>query len=282
MQKGDCHVSRASTQAKFHKNIAHAASLTYVSAMKKNHRLSLGDRRRQVAILLLVIATALGCFGCLSSQHRIARYLNANQDRPEAVRMALRDGDRLVTGMTPQEVRLVMGPPARTESGMPPERTIWHFDQPKRREIAQQQSAMWALPVPHLSVFFGADDTVIRIIDFDSRQPTATNPAGEDSRPATARRPTQPQPRLPEVTEAVPTYRPRLEEVNVHGWPAITLQGVSVGGHTRNAVINGSVHESGERIGPVLLDTIYANGVVLEYRGQRTFLRPGESTANGR
>ena len=257
--------------------------MTYVSAMKKNHRPSLADTRRQVAAPLLVLAATLACCGCLSSQHRIARYLNANHDRPEAVRVALRDGDRLVTGMTPHEVRLIMGPPARTESGMPPESTIWHYDQPKRREGTQRQSAMWALPVPHLSVFFGADDTVIRIIDFDSRQPTASTPApAGEPRPAPVRRPAQPQPRLPAVTDAVPTYRPSPEELNVHGWPAITLQGVSGGGRTRNAVINGGVHEPGERIGPVRLDAIYANGVVLEYRGQRAFLRPGESTASGR
>jgi hypothetical protein len=80
------------------------------------------------------------------------------------------------------------------------------------------------------------------------------------------------------VPSTIPTYRPTPDELNVYGWPQVTLQGVTGRGNERNAILNGNLLEPGEFLGAVRLDAIYANGVVLEFNDQRAFLRPGAST----
>lgn len=222
-----------------------------------------------------LFAAALGSNGCFSTAYRIDRHLSANPDRPATVVQALRDGDRLVPGMTPREVRLIMGAPARTEAGNATTTAVWHYDQSTRRDDTLRRSAMWALPVPSRTVIFGAGNTVTEIINYDDDH-AATPPAVPES--VTAPRPLSPPPPSRPVAVTIPAYLPNPDEINVHGWPGLTLQGLTGSGSARNAIINGRVHEPGGVIGEVRLDAVYANGVVLEYRDQRAFLRVGEST----
>jgi len=229
------------------------------------------------AALAAMLATA----GCLSTQQQVERYLKTHADRPEAIQQALREGGRLVPGMTPSEVRLVRGTPARTETGPADTGATWHYDQPKRRDDTLQSSDMWALPVPLWTVVFGPGNTVAEIISYDEHKSgNLPEPSPPVALPPPPPPPPQPPPPLPATAATMPSYRPEPAEINVHGWPPITLQGLTGSGNARRAAINGTVHEPGDRIGEVRLDAIYANGVVLEYRGQRTFLRPGESTGN--
>ncbi len=225
-----------------------------------------------------LLAGVLGSSGCLSRGHRIDRYLSTNTDRPEAVVQALRDADRLVPGMTPQEVRLIMGSPARTEAGNAPVSAIWHYDQASRRDDSSRRSDMWVLPIPSRTVVFGAGNTVTGIIEYDDPvdQPKEAKPEVI----AIPKRESVVPP--PPPATPIPVYRPNPDELKVHGWPAITLQGMTGSGSGGRAVFNGEIYKPGEFIGGVRLDAIYANGVVLEYRGQRAFLRPGESTAGGK
>jgi len=232
--------------------------------------------------LTAALAAMLATVGCLSTQQRVERHLTANPDRPEAVRQALLDGDRPVPGMTPQEVRLALGSPARTEKD--DSATIWHYDQPKRRSDALQSSDMWALPVPLRTVFFGPDNTVTDIVNY-ADDPPAAPPAGSPPPPVLTPSRSQPAATPPVRTApapavVIPSYQPHPDEINVYGWPAITLQGLTGSGRASRAVLNGNIREPGEFIGEVRLDAIYANGIVLEYRGRRAFLRPGESTAS--
>ncbi len=235
----------------------------------------LASRTLQAALL----AGILGSPGCFSPAHRIERYLVKNPDRPAAVVQALRDGDRIITGMTLQEVRLILGPPARTEAGTAPAAAIWHYDQPERRDDTLQSSDMWTFSVPLQTVVFGPDHTVSEIISYVDLKtddlPEAPTPTASIQPP-----PFQPAPPAPATAAAMPSYRPEPDEINVYGWPSITLQGLTGSGNARSAVISGAVREPGDWIGDIRLDAVYANGVVLEYRGRRAFLRPGESTGN--
>lgn len=247
--------------------------------MMKTIRPYNGVRRLQGLLQIAALPAMLASAGCRSPQQRIERYLGANTNRPEVVRQALRDGGRLVTGMTPQEVRLVLGPPARTEKGRAQTEAAWHYDLPKRRDDTLQHSDMWKAPVPWQTVVFGPDNTVAEIISYDEEKtvflPETPPPAATLQPP-----PPPPGPPPPATAAAMPSYRAEPDEINVSGWPAITLQGLSGSGNSRSAAINGAVHEPGDWIGEARLDAVYANGVVLEYRGQRAFLRPGESTGS--
>jgi len=242
----------------------------------KTFRKSNGVRLVQGLLQMAALPAMLASAGCRSTQQRIERYLGANTNRPEVVQQALRDGVRLVPGMTPQEVRLMLGPPARSEKGPSQTEAAWHYDLPKRRDDTLQHSDMWKAPVPWQTVVFGPDNTVAEIISYDEEK-TVFLP--ETPPPAAMLKP-PPEPRTPATAAAMPSYRAEPDEIHVYGWPAITLQGLSGSGNSRSAAINGTVHEPGDWIGAVLLDAVYANGVVLEYRGQRAFLRPGESTGS--
>ena len=253
----------------------------------KSYRIQAPGNPAATAILAAVLCTT----GCFSTARRLERHLAANPDRPDAIVQALREGDRALPGMTPTEVRLILGPPARTETGNAPITAIWHYDQPKRRGDSTLGSTMWSLPIPLQTVVFGADGSVTEIIDYDDQntpQPD-TQPQGAQhqdlppppAKPAGIAVPGRAYAVRPSThAAALPAYRPNPEEANVHGWPAINLQGLTGGVSSRSAVINGNVYEPGDTISGARLDAVYANGVVLEYRSQRAFLRPGESTGN--
>lgn len=260
------------------KNVARNPISDYIQDMMNQTSTHTGARRLQGLLLLATVPAMLAGTGCRSQQQRIEHYLGARTDRPEAVRQALRDGGRLVPGMTQEEVRLILGPPARTETGPAETGAIWYYDQPKRRDDTLQRSDLWELPVPLQTIAFGPGNTVAEIISYDEDKtidPPEPSPASASQPPAP-----RPVPPAPAYAAAMPSYRPEPAEINVYGWPAITLQGLTGSGNARSAAINGRVHEPGDRIGEVRLDAVYANGVVLEYQGQRAFLRPGESTGN--
>lgn len=261
-----------------YKNVADDACSDYIRDMISTISKSGGAGIAQGLLLALAIPVMLAAVGCRSPQQRIERYLGDNKDRPEPVQQALREGRRIVPGMTEQEVRLVLGPPARSETHTAGTATTWHYDRPRHHDNTLQTSDMWALPVPLSTVVFGPDNTVAEIISYD-RDRTANLP--EPATPAATIRPLTAQPLPATATAAaMPDYQPGPDEVNVQGWPEITLQGLTGSGNARNAAINGLVREPGDLVGEVRLNAVYANGVILEYRGRRAFLRPGESTGS--
>ncbi len=240
-----------------------------------------------------VIAACFGTLvlttGCLTTSQRINRYTESAKDRPEAILQALRDRNRAVPGMTAKEVRLVLGQPSRITTPPPPATVAWHYDRrPVRKRVILQESALWDLPVPQYSIYFDANRVVLSVIDHaklaGATNPDPLPPSGPSSEPPQKTQPVEtPVPRVADLpaarTTVIATYEPPAGEVNVQDWPDITLQGITASSHAHRAVINRKVYENGEEIlGGVRLQAIYANGVVLEYRQKRAFLRPGEST----
>lgn len=253
--------------------------------MKREYFQLLQDVGRPLCCVAVWVGTMVLTTGCFTTSQRINRYTASAKDRPASVIQALHEGNRAVPGMTAREVRLVLGSPSRITTPPPPATLVWHYDRrPMRKRVLLQESALWDLPVPQYSIYFDANRIVLNVIDHatvaDAKSETpppvpptesaSINPAESSS----TRSPDQPVPRA----TVIPTYDPPAEEINVQNWPDITLQGISASSHAHRAVINGKVYERDEEIlGGVRLLAIYANGVVLEYRQKRAFLRTGES-----
>ena len=229
-------------------------------------------------VLFLLVAT----IGCATSPERIARYISKHPDRPAGVCAALEDGT-VVPGMTPEEVRLCMGPPNRVDHVKKP-RPIqtWHYVRDSSIG-GLKGSSLWAMEVPLAVVYFSDKGIVRKAILYSEipEEPAGAERPGKPSDPKVstpiAGTQSSPEPRRPMPPTPLP-YKPAPEELGVSGWPSVSLSGVSVMGDDKSAVLNGVVIEPGEAIDGVMLHRVFVNGVLLVYRGQKTFIRPGETT----
>jgi len=231
----------------------------------------------------LAVATAL-LTGCASlsnryGEHRVQRYIRRNPDRPGIVLEALRRGD-IVTGMTADEVRLLLGPPASTRP-RPPDGTTWLYDQPGQPRGDIAGSSMWALRVPARRLVFDANDTLTLI---DTYQRAAAAPPGAQTPPAADRAPPAPPP-LPAHHDAPITTAPSRDlyamatpEADTASWPDLTLNGVLTTAGRAGAVLNHTVIETGESVKGVTVVAIESGRVLLERNGVRIVLETGQST----
>jgi len=215
-----------------------------------------------VSVLLLFIAG-----GCATSPKRIARYIEKHPERPENIQTSLQQ-NLVVVGMTPKEVRLSLGTPNRvSQSGTGANTTeTWFFFRQRKKTSSLNTSPFWSFEVPKATIYFSSEELVDKVSFYEvthtetTQQPPQTTPQNEKLNPEPLR------------------YTPTPAELHVKGWPTITLGGISTMGSNRSAVLNDSVLAPGEIIKGVTVTKVFANGVLLEYRGARAFLHPGEST----
>ena len=231
------------------------------------------------AALLTGCATVSGRFG----EHRVKRYIRANPDRPGVVLEALRRGD-VVTGMTGEEVRLLLGPPATTRPL--PDGVTWFYDQPGQPRSSIGGSDMWTLRVPARRLVFDTDGTLV-LIDTYRRPPTDATPAA--TQPPTGQPPAAPRPGPPTATASAPEARastapPRdlyalaTPDADTTDWPHLTLNGVLTTAGRAGAVLNQRVVEPGESVDGVTVVAIDAGRALLERNGVRIVLETGQST----
>ncbi len=226
------------------------------------------------------VGLLLAAAGCATSSERIARYIAKHPERPAHVCAALVQ-NTVVPGMAPEEVRLALGGPNRIDRPGPEPIETWHYFEHSNMD-GLEGSSLWAMEIPVATVYFSNEGVVEEAIFHGS---TADEPAETTDEPVAAPAPQPPTAKarpLPEPSQAEPPlpppYAPAPDELGVSGWPRISLQGVSVMGADQSAILNGDVFEPGDNINDVTLFRVFVNGVLLDYRGQRTFLRPGNTT----
>jgi outer membrane protein assembly factor BamE (lipoprotein component of BamABCDE complex) len=233
-------------------------------------------------VLLLMAA------GCTTPSNRIARYILKHPERPIAICTALQT-QSVVAGMNADEVRLCLGSPKRIDrtADTPPTET-WHYLQDSKAGGALKGSSIWHMDIPLATLYFSSEGLVKKAVFYNSQEADMPTTGGDapsprqdvvkgpprqvhvDKKPV----PGKPRPNAP----ALPHYMPAPTELGVSGWPRVSLGGVSAMGGDHSAILNGEVVEPGETVSDVTLFRVFDNGVLLEYRGQRTFLRPGETT----
>ena len=234
------------------------------------------------------LALLLAMAGCATPPERIARYIAKHPERPADICAALQQ-QSVTTGMTAEEVRLCLGGPNRIDriggaGDIPPIET-WRYLRDSSTDGSLKGSSLWAMDIPLATVYFSREGLVNEAAFYDSPEPEALATVTTAAAPPEVTRkapvnvqalpPAQkPRPKPPTLTN----YTPSPDELGVSGWPRVMLGGVSAmsGGH--GAILNDEIVEPGETIEGVSLFRVFANGVLLDYRGQRTFLRNGETT----
>jgi hypothetical protein len=231
------------------------------------------------AALLITLAT-----GCATRPERIARYIKKHPDRPAAISTALQR-NRIEAGMTPKEVRLCLGPPNRIDKAGTKEQSseTWHYFKKRNKEHDRRSSSFWALDIPKATIYFSSDERVTEAAFYDGRKPSPPQKKVQSAAPQTAPRAaeathetTRETPR--ETAREATHYVPSPDELGVKGFPRLALGGVLAMGSERSAILDSEVFAPGESTKGVTVVDVYANGVLLEYRGSRTFLRTGEMT----
>ena len=227
--------------------------------------------------------------GCATPSERAARYISKHPERPATICTALQT-QSVVAGMNADEVRLCLGTPKRIDrtDDTPPVET-WHYLQDSRAGSVLKGSSIWDIEIPLATIYFSSEGLVKEAVFYSTDQTDEPPKGGETPSPqqdAVTAPPAQemradktPASRkLRPKAPALSHYIPAPTELGVSGWPRISLGGVSAMGGDHSAILNGEVAEPGERVNAVTLLRVFGNGVLLEYRGQRTFLRPGETT----
>jgi len=232
--------------------------------------------------LLLTVA------GCATPSERIARYIAKHPERPAAISAALQE-QSVTAGMNAEEVRLCLGGPNRIDrtggtADTPPIET-WHYLRDSSTDSALKGSSLWAMPIPLATIYFSREGLVSEASFYGSPEvdelatvtTAAAPPEITSEPPVVVTRPPASESR-PKPPPLPPSYKPSPDELGVSGWPRVMLGGVSVMADDQSAILNGEVVEPGETVSGVTLHRVYVNGVLLDYRGQRTFIRPGETT----
>jgi len=234
------------------------------------------------------LALLLTVIGCATPSERIARYIAKHPERPAAICAALQD-QSVTAGMNAEEVRLCLGGPNRIDrtggSGDTLPIETWHYLRDSSTDSALKGSSLWAMQIPLATIYFSGEGLVSEAAFYDSPEAdelatvttAAAPPEITREAPVVAARPPARQP-SPNPPPLPPSYKPSPDELGVSGWPRVMLGGVSVMAGDQSAILNGEVVEPGETVSGVTLYRVYVNGVLLDYRGQRTFLRPGETT----